>query len=270
MGVMDMLKNTARPKAIQQIALDSIQPDQEQVRKEFDLGSLTELAESIREHGVQNPIHVVKNGSRDYKILTGERRYRASKVAGQTSIPCIVHDTMDDDRRMVLQLVENLQRENLTAVETIRGFGVLKSKGMSSKDIAKTLGISKAQVSKGMKVINELTKEQLDQVANASKAPSIQQLYDVAQKRKGGVRSEAISKLVDLPQEIVEDAHEAPRAILDDATATDDQVKEVVEHDDEISEKELWSVLKKLSRKDMLVKAIGKAKAKKILEEYGK
>ena len=97
------------------IKLDDIIPNRFQPREVFDEKALNELADSIRQHGVIEPI-IVRPVSNKFEIIAGERRYKASALAGLTKIPAIIRDFTDDEM-MQIALLENLQRENLTAVE---------------------------------------------------------------------------------------------------------------------------------------------------------
>ena len=101
------------------ILLDLIDPDPQQPRK--TIGDLTELALSIREHGVINPIIVEVSGSGRYRIIAGERRFAACRSLGLRTVPCIVR-TVADQSRLILQLIENLQRKDLHPVEEARAF----------------------------------------------------------------------------------------------------------------------------------------------------
>ena len=100
---------------VRDIAIDDIDPNTDQPRREFDKEALEQLADSIREAGVLSPILVVEDGLR-YRIVAGERRYRASRMAGLTTVPCIVRD-MTTAQQMEAALIENLQRQDLNAIE---------------------------------------------------------------------------------------------------------------------------------------------------------
>lgn len=143
----DLLDESFDPTAAQdqqvsdlrQIKLDQIVPDPSQPRKDFDIDSLNELAESIREHGVVQPIIVTpyKNG---YQIVAGERRYRASIQAGLDKIPALVR-TLSDQHKLELSLIENLQRRNLNPIETATAYLKLKNQfNLSPEQIGQRVG----------------------------------------------------------------------------------------------------------------------------------
>lgn len=125
-----------------EIQLSAIQPDPNQPRKVFDEQRLKELAASIQERGVRNPIDVYESSPGQYTIITGERRWRASKLAGKETVPCIVRGS-DYDRELidVDQLIENVQRADLEPVEAARALADLMRKhDLSQKAAAKRLG----------------------------------------------------------------------------------------------------------------------------------
>ncbi len=99
------------------IPLERIQPDPEQPRKRFTPESLDELAQSIRQYGILQPLNVDPEGEGYYKIISGERRYHAAKLAGLDEVPCLIRDGLTDENRYAQQLVENIQREDLSPVE---------------------------------------------------------------------------------------------------------------------------------------------------------
>lgn len=129
-----------------QIALDKIVRDEEQPRKKFDEAKLQELASSIKEHGVLQAITVQPaNADGVHFIIMGERRWRAAKLAGLASIPVVIKEATAELR--AIQLVENIQREELTTMEVARAVEQMKAQGKSRSDIAKILGWSEAQIS---------------------------------------------------------------------------------------------------------------------------
>jgi ParB family chromosome partitioning protein len=125
-------------KVVQEISLKKIFPNPDQPRKHFDPDKLQELAMSIEEYGVQEPIKVVPKG-REYMIVMGERRYRASHLAGKETIPAIVENLTDEEIEE-LALLENLQREDLNIIEEAKAFQSLLNRGMSKEELAKKLG----------------------------------------------------------------------------------------------------------------------------------
>ena len=110
---------------LKELNLDDIVRDEEQPRRDFDKEALEALAASIKEHGVLQPIVVTKEDGK-YKIVAGERRWRASKIAGLTKIPAIIR-TLDSQNRLELSIIENAQREDLNAIELATAYAKLKS-----------------------------------------------------------------------------------------------------------------------------------------------
>ncbi|MBR2864416.1 ParB/RepB/Spo0J family partition protein [Candidatus Saccharibacteria bacterium] len=132
-------------KVLKEIKLDMIVRDSNQPRKTFDQASLDELAQSIKEHGVLSPIVVVKENGK-YQIIAGERRWRAAKIAGLKTIPCIVR-TEDIQNRLELSIIENAQREDLNAIELATAYAKLKNEfNMTNADIAKRVGKSEITI----------------------------------------------------------------------------------------------------------------------------
>lgn len=128
-----------------ELELEKIFPNPDQPRKTFDEDKLTDLAESIREHGVLQPILVAPRGEQ-YMVIAGERRYRASKRAGLTTIPALIRD-MDDEKIMEMALIENVQRDDLTPIEEARAYDVLMSRfGYTQERLSKRMGKSRSAI----------------------------------------------------------------------------------------------------------------------------
>ncbi len=138
---------------LKQIPIDEIIRDEDQPRKEFTTESLEELASSIREHGVLNPIIVTRDDGK-YKIVAGERRWRASKLAGLATVPAIVR-TLDAQNRLEISIIENAVRDDLNAIELATAYAKLKTQfNMGAKDIAARIGKSEAAVVNTMRLLN--------------------------------------------------------------------------------------------------------------------
>jgi ParB/RepB/Spo0J family partition protein len=132
-----------KPTAIRHIPLEQIEPNPEQPRMEFDEDSLNELAASIREHGVLQPILVRPKGIHHFQLIAGERRWRASKVAGQDTIPAMVDD-IDDETAMEIAIIENLQREDLSPLDEAAMYDrMIRDHGYSIRRLAEKLGKDK-------------------------------------------------------------------------------------------------------------------------------
>ena len=143
----------AKESKLVELKLDLIMPDEEQPRKDFSEEALNMLADSIKEHGVLQPIVVVREGDK-YKIVAGERRYRASIIAGLTKIPAIIR-TLDAQNRLELSIIENAQREDLNAIEMATAYAKLKNQfNLSPAEIAIKVGKSESSVINTMRLLN--------------------------------------------------------------------------------------------------------------------
>jgi len=124
-----------------------------QPRKHFDDAALADLADSIREHGIIQPLTVRKLASGYYQIIAGERRWRAARLAGLTQVPAIVIEA-DDRKAMELALIENLQREDLNPIEEAEGYKTLiETYHMTQEDAAATVGKSRPAVANAMRLL---------------------------------------------------------------------------------------------------------------------
>ena len=130
---------------IVELSLDELRPNPYQPRKKFDEEALNELADSIKEHGVFQPI-IVKKSIKGYEIVAGERRYRASKKLGLEKIPAIIKDFTDDEM-MQISLLENLQRENLTSIEEAKAYkAIIDASNLTQDELAKKVGKSRSYI----------------------------------------------------------------------------------------------------------------------------
>lgn len=139
-----------------EIPVSAIEADPNQPRRSFDGEKLQELAESIRQYGVLSPI-LVRAGALPgrYTIISGERRYRASQIAGLAAIPAMVSQgESEDGRTLAIQLVENLQRDDLSPLERAQAIGALRDgHNLSIRDIAERLNISKSAVQRSLEIL---------------------------------------------------------------------------------------------------------------------
>ena len=125
-----------------------------QPRKQFDPESLADLADSIREHGIIQPLTVRKLQSGYYQIIAGERRWRAARMAGLTQVPAIVIEA-DDRKAMELAMIENLQREDLNPIEEAEGYQVLMSQyNMTQEETAQRVGKSRSAVANALRLLS--------------------------------------------------------------------------------------------------------------------
>lgn len=160
-------KQDLKKNGLYNIEIDKIESNKNQPRKFFNDEKISELAQSISEHGVVQPIVVTKQGSDEheqrYMIIAGERRWRASKIAGLKEIPAVIKD-YSEKTIMEIALIENLQREDLNPVEEALAFRALIDEyKMTQDEIAKRLGKSRSAVANTLRLLNlpELVKEML-------------------------------------------------------------------------------------------------------------
>lgn len=147
-----MRKRTAG--AIEAVPIDLIRPGSQQARRYFDAEGLRELAESIRESGVVQPV-VLRTRVWGFELLAGERRWRAAQQAGLHEIPAILRDDLTDDEAFVLGLIENLQRESLSPMETAAGLKRLgEIHGMTHEEIGGRIGKSREYVTNYLRLLN--------------------------------------------------------------------------------------------------------------------
>ncbi len=138
---------------LKQLKLSDIVRDEEQPRHEFDPEALEALAASIREHGVLQPIVVTKEEGK-YKIVAGERRWRAAKIAGLEKIPAIIR-TLDSQNRLELSIIENAQREDLNAIELATAYAKLATQfNLSAEDIAAKVGKSEQTIQNTLRLLS--------------------------------------------------------------------------------------------------------------------
>ena len=136
------------------LKVSKIEPEKNQPRKRFDEEALVALADSIKEHGVIQPIAVRESDNGYYKIIAGERRWRASKLAGLTEIPAIIISA-DDRKAAELSMIENLQREDLDPIEEAEGYILLSDKfGMTQEQLAVAVGKSRSAVANTMRLVD--------------------------------------------------------------------------------------------------------------------
>jgi len=137
----------------QLVAIDQIQPSDQQVRRSFDSEALRELADSIRIHGLLQPV-LLRRLSDGYQLLAGERRWRAARLAGVERIPALVREEAQEAGRLVLGLIENLQREDLNPIEEAHGIRMLLDQfGLTHEEVAARLGKSRVAITQAMRLL---------------------------------------------------------------------------------------------------------------------
>ena len=139
------LVEESRPNEIREIKLDEIRSNPYQPRKVFDDESLQELASSIKEHGVVQPV-IVKKSIKGYELVAGERRTRACRLAGLKTVPAVVKD-FNDQEMMEIALIENIQRENLNPIEEAMAYdAIIHGYNLTQEDVAKKFGKSRTYI----------------------------------------------------------------------------------------------------------------------------
>lgn len=145
-------KEDEKVSELRELSVEEVVRDEDQPRKNFSKESLEELAASIKEHGVMSPIVVVKKG-KQYQIVAGERRWRATKLAGLATIPAIVR-TINAQNRLEMAIVENVQREDLNPIELATAYAKLKNQfNMTNEEIGKRAGKSAGAVINTMRLL---------------------------------------------------------------------------------------------------------------------
>ena len=140
-------------KSAVKLKITEIEPNREQPRKSFDDEALRELADSISVHGVLQPLLVRPLPDGGYRLVAGERRWRASRMAGLTEVPVVIRE-MSDSEEMELALVENLQREDLNPIEEAQGLALLmETYGLTQEQAAKRVGKSRPAVANSMRLL---------------------------------------------------------------------------------------------------------------------
>lgn len=135
------------------LPIDEVEPNKDQPRKEFDDAALAELSASIAQHGVLQPLLVRPMAGGGYQIVAGERRWRASRMAGLTEVPAVIRE-MDDRQASELALIENLQREDLNPMEEALGYQTLmQSYGLTQEETAKIVNKSRPAVANALRLL---------------------------------------------------------------------------------------------------------------------
>lgn len=149
----DFSDTTAEDSAFKQLPLHRVEPNPDQPRQDFNEEELQSLAESIRVHGVIQPLTVRETSDGYYQIIAGERRWRASRLAGLTEIPALVIEA-DDKTAKELALIENLQRQDLNSVEEALGYqSLMDDFGLTQEEAAERVGKSRSAVANALRLL---------------------------------------------------------------------------------------------------------------------
>lgn len=136
------------------VRISEIEPNRDQPRKEFDSEALTELADSISQHGVLQPLLLRPMITGGYRIVAGERRWRAARMAGLTEVPAVIRE-MTDAEEMLFALIENLQREDLTPLEEARGYRTLiETQDFTQEEVSQAVGKSRPAITNALRLLN--------------------------------------------------------------------------------------------------------------------
>ncbi len=159
--------DTDTGNATVKLKVSEIEPNRAQPRKEFNDAALAELADSISQHGVLQPLLVRPLFGGGYQIVAGERRWRAARMAGVSEVPAVIRE-MSDSEVMELALIENLQREDLNPLEEAHGYqSLIETYNFTQEEVSKTVGKSRPTVTNALRLLN-LPQEILDMVNSGS------------------------------------------------------------------------------------------------------
>lgn len=202
------------------LRLSEIEPNRDQPRKIFSEEALNELADSIREHGVLQPLLVRPLPGGSYQLVAGERRWRASRMAGLQEVPVVIRE-MNEEQAMEIALIENLQREDLNAIEEATGYKQLMERyGMTQEQVAKRVGKSRPAIANALRLLN-LPPKVMDMVGEGEVSPGHarallafddqDRIVEIAQKVKTGKYSvRDIERMAKNQDEKKEKAAKAP------------------------------------------------------------
>lgn len=192
-SVEEKIVSETPKEEITMIKLNELRSNPYQPRKIFNEEALEELANSIKEHGVFQPI-IVKKSIKGYEIIAGERRVKASLMAGLTEIPAIIRD-FNDTQMMEIALLENLQRENLTAIEEATAYKKLQETlGLTQEELAKRLGKSRSHITNMLGLLSLPSSIQEDV---SSKKISMGHARVLSKLEDEGQQQELVEKIVD-------------------------------------------------------------------------
>ena len=183
-------------ETVEQISIDEIRSNPYQPRKHFDEEALEELAESIRENGVMQPIIIRKSTAKGYELVAGERRHKASKIAGLTKIPAIVRD-LNEEFMIKYAILENLQREDLTPLEEADAYDLMMNKlSLTQEKVADALGKSRSHVANHLRLrslpkkVKDLISEKKLSMGQARTLRALADDQEIIQLAKRAVKEE--------------------------------------------------------------------------------
>ena len=192
-GLDALLGDQKIPTTTKEIGLEKITAGRYQPRQEFDSVKIQELAESIKKHGVLSPILVREIGLDKFEVIAGERRVRASKIAGLKTIPSLVNQK-EDQEALEAALIENLQREDLNPVEEARGYDRLKREfELTQDEIAKATGKARSTIANSMRILS-LSPKILDMISQGALEKGHAKILSSLDATKAEQLAEAISQ----------------------------------------------------------------------------
>lgn len=192
-GLDALLGDQKIPTTTKEIDLEKITAGRYQPRQEFDSVKIQELAESIKKHGVLSPILVREVGLDKFEVIAGERRVRASKIAGLKTIPSLVNQK-EDQEALEAALIENLQREDLNPVEEARGYDRLKREfELTQDEIAKATGKARSTIANSMRMLS-LSSKILDMISQGALEKGHAKILSGLDTTKAEQLAEAISQ----------------------------------------------------------------------------
>lgn len=211
------------------LKISEIQPRSGQPRKNFDKDALAALADSIAQNGLIQPIAVRSTSSGLYEIIAGERRWRASKLAGLTEVPVVIINS-DDRKTAELSLIENIQREDLNPIEEAMAYRSLMSEfGLTQEQVAEKVGISRAAVANKLRLLDlpsdvythlisgDLSEGHCRALLGLRDKAKISEIATLVIERELSVRQveELVRRTNDSSQKVVEDDEDRPRSVKD-------------------------------------------------------
>lgn len=181
-------ENSTEEGSSVEVRIADIEPNRDQPRKDFDEQALADLADSIAKHGLLQPILVRPLPSGRYQIIAGERRWRACRISGLTSVPVIIRD-MSNNEAMEVALIENLQREDLNPVEEALGYrALIEEYGMTQEEAANRVGKSRPTIANAIRLLG-LNEDELSFVRNgeisAGHGRALLSISDQSKRKKG-------------------------------------------------------------------------------------
>ncbi len=204
-GPKDVKKATAKPEAagdsgLLELPIDDIKPNLNQPRKEFDEDRISELADSIREVGVLQPL-LVRKLDDHYELIAGERRFRASRVAGLEKVPCRLTEA-SDERSFEMAIIENLQREDLNPLEEAKAFrSLIEQFDLSQQEAARRVGKQRSTVANALRLLHlpkDIQEDVEKELLSPGHARAILSLEDAPKQR--ALRNAIVSKSMSVRQ----------------------------------------------------------------------